>query len=535
MTTNSYDAGSALTSYYPDRTTRAVARLWSTEKLAADIDALAPGFVFEGAGSNPTLLSGYGSAKVWLRTDPGVTSAAAEFRSWNGSSPVSDLVNWPVLTWDNFRSMIVAGSTAGKLDASVSAVKALLGYTPTAGRPKPVVAFFGDSITAASVNQDTATFSAMCNRGAQFWVPFLTRKRIVSPKEMNFGVSGNTTSQMLARVADVINAAPGVCVVHGGTNDGGTAAETIANLAAIYDELLNAGITVVAVPILPRLVTSGDLLQRIATVNRWLRLSATARANFYVADSDATFGDKFATNGQPPANYTYDNLHPMALGAYYLSVPIANIIERIFPEPPSLLPAVWDGTSAPYGNRTFNPFMSGSGGTVPVGMSGSIADGWTGSLAAGGGSLPTIVASKVFPVYGQRPPYTEMQQLSFSGAVSGGWGTVASIVQVIGFTPGEKLEAACEIECEGLSQVSGVDLSLAAIGGTTLEVVDGFPIVSDLVPSDVFSGRLHTPPLQTIAGNTDVYLNVRVWWKNTAGTAAGTVRIGDVICRKVYP
>jgi len=81
-------------------------------------------------------------------------------------------------------------------------------------------------------------------------------------KYLNKGISGNTTTQMLARfTTDILdNASPGnYCIVWGGVNDIAanalTAAQITDNLQAMYTAAKNAGLKVIAINVTP---FSGD-------------------------------------------------------------------------------------------------------------------------------------------------------------------------------------------------------------------------------------------------------------------------------------
>lgn len=117
MSLDDYDAGAALDVYYPNRTTRATARLWAVEKELHDLAEAGLLTFFEGGGSDPTVLTGYATSKFWLRTDAGVTTAPGEVRAWNGSSPASSINNWPVATGNLVTSASNLGAGSGVFSA----------------------------------------------------------------------------------------------------------------------------------------------------------------------------------------------------------------------------------------------------------------------------------------------------------------------------------------------------------------------------------------------------------------------------------
>lgn len=97
-TTDNYTASTSLTAYYRSRTERSPARLWANEKFlhdAADVGILS---FFEGAGPNPTLLTGYDAEKIWLRTSSGVTTTKGDVLVYSGTGATSSESNWVPLT-----------------------------------------------------------------------------------------------------------------------------------------------------------------------------------------------------------------------------------------------------------------------------------------------------------------------------------------------------------------------------------------------------------------------------------------------------
>lgn len=120
MSVDSYDPATALDAYWPNRTTRAPARLWAIEKAVHDLAEIGIIAFFEGGGDDPTVLDDYGSTKIWLRTDAGITTSPAQVRKWNGTSPATAIANWPLMSADPLLPV-----EAAALDADLSAIAAL--------------------------------------------------------------------------------------------------------------------------------------------------------------------------------------------------------------------------------------------------------------------------------------------------------------------------------------------------------------------------------------------------------------------------
>lgn len=120
MALNDYDPTTSLDAYFPDRTERRTARLWSVEKLVQDMAEAGFVSLFIGGGANPTVLPNYASSKVWLRVDDGVTAAPGTIRAYDGTGDPAQLASWPTLTeaaaYRNLRS--AAGANKVVLAAS---------------------------------------------------------------------------------------------------------------------------------------------------------------------------------------------------------------------------------------------------------------------------------------------------------------------------------------------------------------------------------------------------------------------------------
>lgn len=96
----------------------------------------------------------------------------------------------------------------------------------------------GDSIT----NSDTSL-----GIHKSFAYPYLVQKAIGGIcRARNFGIPGNTTTQMLARFSDMIKHVPTVATIYGGINDNGNSiatATTQSNIQSMITQLQNAGCT----------------------------------------------------------------------------------------------------------------------------------------------------------------------------------------------------------------------------------------------------------------------------------------------------
>jgi hypothetical protein len=104
MATNDYNPATAVAAYFKDRTSKglsALGDLWTREKLLHDMaDAFGVPF-FEGNGTDPTILPGYGIGKLWLQVEPGVTTAPGTIRAYRSGDPTL-IANWAPAEADTF-------------------------------------------------------------------------------------------------------------------------------------------------------------------------------------------------------------------------------------------------------------------------------------------------------------------------------------------------------------------------------------------------------------------------------------------------
>jgi len=393
------------------------------------------------------------------------------------------------------------------------------------------VAIFGDSRTA----QCSTANGGSENYGYLFWSLFFARQRCRYDLIDNYGVGGDTTTMMLARIGQVIASAASVVIVLGSTNDRGaanmTAQATITNLTAIRDKLRAAGKIVVFVAETPRGDTtfttnrlSGQQLAYHVKVRQWI-LSQVAQPGVFVADPWSYMGDPASTTGDARVGYTHDGLHMNTTGAFYLGTAIAKVLNFLFPEPNILPVSNVDQYSVdnPQGCVNLNPMMTGTAGTAATGGSGQLADSWSGTNAAGA-SGATRTYTKVTK-NGQ-----EWQQCVLGGTASG-TAAALDIARQIGLQakviPGQYLEAIADIEFDaGLVNVMSIQLGITItdpVNGT-VSIWDGDRYTGlSVIPGVAGAGILRVPRMLVPAGATDVRLRLTAYAVD-ASAVSGTIR-----------
>ena len=404
------------------------------------------------------------------------------------------------------------------------------------------VIIFGDSRTdQCTVPSITTSSSIEYSKMAQGWIgwlQFLSGQRFDFDLADNYGKSGDTSAQLLARVpAAIATTTAKVAIVLIGTNDANSSvpyATTKANFDAIIALLQAAGMTVIVIAELPRgdsTNTSARLtatnLKHFMQYTEYLRRLRTTPGVF-VADPWQYWADPLSATGDAiSATYTKDGLHENPLGAYYIALSVLPIINSIFPAV-DILPTsnsdLFDATDNPWGCLNSNPMMDGTGGSFnATGGSGLVATGWSENA----GPTWTRTYSKSTLANGK-----PAQQI-----VIGGTGTTSGVgfrqtITAGNLTIGDQVQAVASIE---------IDASAANVSQLALQLLDNNTITSgdmrrsvstEVVPniSSQIKGVMRTP-IYTLTSTTlqlQFFMNVL-----NAVTPAATVRIGQVALRKV--
>jgi lysophospholipase L1-like esterase len=151
----------------------------------------------------------------------------------------------------------------------------------------------------------------------------------------NFGVAGETSSQIKARVAAALAGSPKVLSVLAGTNDLGVAAPTsaaiIANLTAIYAQAKTAGSTVLACTITPRNFDGAQTPLNAAQIaalnetNAWIRAQAGPQVKIVDWTVQLSTGDGVTPN----LTYFSDHVHPNSAGAVVMAGVLDDVLASI--------------------------------------------------------------------------------------------------------------------------------------------------------------------------------------------------------------
>jgi lysophospholipase L1-like esterase len=148
----------------------------------------------------------------------------------------------------------------------------------------------------------------------------------------NFGVSGDTTAQMLDRLSDVLDSGPTpqVVVIMGGTNDiarGTPMEETLRNLQTIAERVRDSRRR----PVLVCPPPLGAFLERAEALRAGLRDYAHAQGITFVDPWPAM--EDPARRGWSRSELALDALHPNEQGQYVLAEQIAHALGWPVPPP----------------------------------------------------------------------------------------------------------------------------------------------------------------------------------------------------------
>ena len=265
-------------------------------------------------------------------------------------------------------------------------------------RRKPyAVAAIGDSRIAA-IYQDGAQARSVSALSPLNMANALLGQRLVIGGSQ-WGVAGERTDQMLARIDAAVASGAGTLYIQGGVNDlaqgyAGTAAA--ANIVTMAERGRRAGMTVVIEAEVGAAFTGADVLGRLADLNRALRDYADATPGVWLHDAGPVVLDPAITSNGYINGCSYDGTHPNARGAYRWGKSLAALLSTIVsPRAGPLLRTRWEADPA-NGRRQLavNPtFATASGGTLQNGATGTVPASWQAGPNVSGPGLAVSTAA----------------------------------------------------------------------------------------------------------------------------------------------
>jgi lysophospholipase L1-like esterase len=418
----------------------------------------------------------------------------------------------------------------------------------------PQIAVFGCSL-AAQTSQDYTNHPAYNATGSCAWANLLSDGQFTFPHELNFGVVGDTTDQIVARLPALIAAKPSAVVLPcPATNDRNsnelrTAQHSIDNLIKILDACYSAGIPVILTTEFPRgnatfasgLIT-GTQLNYHRLLRRWVLDVAANRRGVTVIDTWPLLADLSRSDGAMLLVNTYDGTHLAPIGAAKVGAAIAAVLRAMFPR--KWIHADYDAgglyhaTENPRGNLIPNPGMIGTAGTKDAASTGSLGDSNTSTrdAAFNSGTLTTAF-SKV-----ARAGFNDWQQVVLGGTAGATANQNLEIYQSASnanFAEGDKVRAVCDVELgTTMTGICGVTLrTTKTVGGVAESSSALRPIDTSPMPaSGIYGGRtllMVTRPFTVPAGAV-TQMRARMVINTIPGAVVdGTVRWGNMRLEKV--
>lgn len=216
----------------------------------------------------------------------------------------------------------------------------------------------------------------------------------------NFGLAGDTATDVTERIAPIVNIDADVCILSVGTNVGATdssVATTIASIQSIIDSLTPQTVVILCT-IFPRAVSltptgvelSPAEMQRILDINAIIRTMGNGE-DVFIADPwydmiDTQYSPTDDLYGNPKAGVTRDGVHLEPYGAWLAARGGTNSINTLLGRmcDTDLYADTWfNSDPKASGNRITNGEFASAGGTCNLGMTGQVSSTWTASCASG--------------------------------------------------------------------------------------------------------------------------------------------------------
>lgn len=394
------------------------------------------------------------------------------------------------------------------------------------------IAIFGDSRTAMC-HTIAATAYSTENYGYAFWACALSGKAFC-PYTNNFGVGGDTTAQMLARITAVVNSPADIVLFMGGTNDrtgGMSVADTKRNITAIVRRLSKAGKIVIVANDTPRFADKAltpSQQDDHEAVRDWITNELSA-----ITPVVDTYSRIVQTD-------LHDNLHPNPKGAYKIGSAFAEALVKYSKIPVDLPVDSTDTFSATNitGSLVANPLMSGSAnmGTASVNpIAGSVvATGYKGAGSSFTGvttqwSKETSEVGEAQVITFGGTPTTAGSYLAFSPTATFTLANVA-VGNIISFLAAVEIEG----DASGILGVTTELLITKPVGGTSTTIYyrDGDKYQDPYgMPSGPLSLSMETQRYTVDGTETAIVPRISIYFVQNAKQSA-TVKIKQYAVRK---
>lgn len=475
--------------------------------------------------------------------------------------------------WDGARQVIMADQGSGYSTApTVTITGGGCGIAPTFGTPT----LFSGHVTGIPITFNgwgcqggvMLSFSGGGGTGAQAFV--------VIGGSGNFGVPGESTAGLLARIGDLTASNASSFVLETGANDRNlsiTPAQTITNLQSIWGDLTGAGKTVfdhVEGPVQPSGCPSGCVFntnqaKEIAQTNtfrkNWVRTVQSEAGGTAppVFSFDSTAGETDATSavGAPlPGMRDTFGVHPTTQAGIIDALKLIEIYKKIYGLTPGVHTSsqidMFDATYNPTGWLNQNPFMLSSGGYNPSPCTGTLAANWAFNRDSG-----TATTSCSLAVSARTDGYTGNQQVFTVSAGSGDTQEFYSLYDDdtpanYNIAAGDVIQGWCDVDASNTHNLNWMEFDIVPFttgyasqvfnlnDGDNYLSNDHYPDVGQLGALDGHPMTWRTMPYTVPSGATfasiaifRIAMHIGFDASGGSGSAGGTFKITNCGVRKV--
>ena len=388
-----------------------------------------------------------------------------------------------------------------------------------------------------------------------------------------FGVAGETSTQCINRLADIIAAPIDVVFVTIGTNDltGGISASTTkANLKTIFDTLIAAGKFVIFCPDQARSywasLNAGQIIsarKQLYDVKHWVykyaliinNINSSTSRKFFICDGEDFWVDATSSTGNPLSIMTSDGLHWSTASVQAMGLRLAQQLAPLLGlnnNPPANIVSqvdAYDATYNPEGVLNFGWLMNATTGSPNSPLTGTRAGNFTAYRSSGsatGTMACSVETTRTDGLSGNRQVFT----FSIGGGSSTelfGFGIVSTAISSYNISIGDNIIAECDMWLSGHANVNKLQLQISFLnsGGTTLiQAIDGDNNTDTFIAGgaymaingDVTPMTFKTPPITVPANTTNVTFGAMLGFNasGAAGSATATWKIGNFRIHKVY-
>lgn len=363
---------------------------------------------------------------------------------------------------------------------------------------------------------------------------------------LNYGVSGNKSDDIAARINDVITLSKcDIAIVLMSTNDIDEISKEAVHeyTLTVCDTLLAAGIKVILFPIPMRGVT-GTNSWAIGSDERKKSLWTNSKRAFY---SQITRGlhffdaNKYIVNsatGEPFAGYLDDQLHFAPPCAEAVGKGLAELLATMLPPAQPRVRSqddVYDSVLNPFGNILSNPFCLGTTGTVGANVTGTVCTG----MRFEGSGLTTNNATAHCDKEATTDNRGDWQVITFTPGATETFFLFRTPSSDIShpFAAGDWVEASFEIETDSFNGFNGISLYVRDQGVGGLINYGMEPHSSGDYPFAARSrkGLVSTHAFQIVPGSSTIRYRGEIYIGSTneGVTGTGVLKIRCLELRKV--